>query len=195
MTPSLILASTSVYRRQLLERLGVPFTCEKPEVDETPRLDEAPLDLSTRLAREKALAVARRFPGSVVIGSDQVCVCDGEALGKPHTFERASEQLRLMSGKTLVFHTAVCVVGSDGNIQECVSDTTLKMRELTDEAIVDYLRREEPYDCAGSAKIESLGIALVESFSSDDPTSLMGLPLIRVTDMLKKNAIAVLKGL
>jgi septum formation protein len=141
------------------------------------------------------LAVAQAHPGSVVIGSDQVCDLDGVALGKPHTFEKAVEQLERMQSRRLVFHTAVCVVRADGTMEETVSDTIITMRPLSRETIEDYVRREEPYDCAGSAKIEKLGIALMQSVESDDPTSLIGLPLMRLTSMLANAGIPALAGL
>lgn len=191
----LILASSSRYRRELLDRLGLQYSCHSPDVDETRLEGETPLELSKRLARAKAQAVAQQFPGSVVIGSDQVCDLNGTALGKPHTFERAVEQLTRMQGQKLVFHTAVCVVHADGTFEETVSDTVVTIRKLSERAIIDYLRREEPYDCAGSAKIEKLGIALMESVQSDDPTSLIGLPLMRVTTMLSHAGIDAVEGL
>ena len=181
---SLILASSSRYRRELLDRLGLEYTCVSPSVDETVHAGESPLHVCSRLARAKAMAVASMHPGCVVIGSDQVCDLDGETLGKPHNYDNAVKQLERMQGKELVFHTAVCVVDSEGNIQESVSDTTITMRRLSRRAIEDYVRREQPYDCAGSAKIEKLGIALMQSVTSDDPTSLIGLPLMRLTTML-----------
>ncbi len=191
----LILASTSRYRRELLERLGVSFRTMSSEVDETPLPGETPVELARRLARAKAQAVAAANPGAVVIGSDQVCDLDGAALGKPGSFEKSVEQLLRMQGKRVIFHTAVCVVRADGSIEETVSDTILTMRALSRETIEDYVRREEPYDCAGSAKIERLGIALMESVASDDPTSLIGLPLMRVTGMLTRAGVTVIKGL
>ena len=181
---NLILASTSRYRRELLERLGYPFETKASSVDETPLEGETPERLALRLAIAKARAVAKDNPGSVVIGSDQVCALGGKALGKPHNYEGAVRQLTEMQGNTLVFHTAVCV-----------SDTRIERRALSAKAIAAYVRREEPYDCAGSAKIEKLGIALMKSVSSDDPTSLIGLPLMRVTDMLLKAGIEAIDGL
>lgn len=192
---NLILASTSRYRRELLERLGYPFETKASSVDETPLEGETPELLALRLAIAKARAVAQENPGSVVIGSDQVCALGNQPLGKPHNFEGAVRQLTAMQGQTLVFHTAVCVIGTDGSEQTCVSDTRIQMRRLSQKAIEDYVRREEPYDCAGSAKIEKLGIALMQSVSSDDPTSLIGLPLMRVTTMLMNAGIEVVEGL
>lgn len=191
----LILASTSRYRRELLERLGVPFETKASSVDETPLAGESPAALALRLAIAKARAVAAENPGAVVIGSDQVCALGPQALGKPHNYEGAVRQLKAMQGKTLVFHTAVCVIDAKGVEQTCVSDTEIEMRALSDKAIDAYVRREEPYDCAGSAKIEKLGIALMKSVKSDDPTSLIGLPLMRVTDMLLAAGIEVIDGL
>ena len=191
----LILASSSRYRRELLDRLGLDYTCHSPDVDETRLEGETPLELSRRLARAKAQAVAAKFPGSVVIGSDQVCDLNGTALGKPGNFERAVEQLSRMQGQKLVFHTAVCVVHADGTFEETVSDTVVEIRKLSQKAIENYIRREEPYDCAGSAKIEKLGIAIMQSVSSDDPTSLIGLPLMRVTSMLARAGIEAIDGL
>ena len=192
---NLILASTSRYRRELLERLGYPFETKPSSVDETPLAGETPEQLALRLAVAKARAVAKDNPGSVVIGSDQVCALGDEALGKPHDYEGAVRQLTAMQGRSLVFHTAVCVIGADGSEQTCVSDTRIKMRSLSQQAIHAYVLREQPYDCAGSAKIEKLGIALMESVSSDDPTSLIGLPLMRLTDMLLAAGISVIDGL
>lgn len=191
----LILASSSVYRRELLARLGLSFRSISPEIDERARPDETPLTLSERLAREKALAVKKAEPDAVVIGSDQVCELEGRALGKPGNFENAFKQLKEMSGKKAIFHTALCVIDREGNIQETVSDTVVELRNLSDEAITDYLKREEPYNCAGSAKIEKLGIALMKSVASDDPTSLVGLPLMRLTTMLVKAGVSPIEGL
>ena len=193
--PELILASSSRYRRELLDRLGLAYRTMSPDVDETAREGETPVELARRLARAKAQAVAVLNPGAVVIGSDQVCDLQGSALGKPGTYERAFEQLSRMQGQKVVFHTALCVVHADGTLEETVSDTVITMRALSAQAIEDYLRREEPYDCAGSAKIERLGIALMQSVSSDDPTSLIGLPLIRLTSMLARAGIFAVKGL
>ena len=175
--------------------MGYPFTTKASSVDETPLEGETPEQLALRLAIAKARAVAKDNPGCVVIGSDQVCALGNKALGKPHNYEGAVRQLTDMQGNTLVFHTAVCVIGADGSEQTCVSDTRIEMRALSAKAIAAYVRREEPYDCAGSAKIEKLGIALMKSVSSDDPTSLIGLPLMRVTDMLLKAGIEVIDGL
>lgn len=183
----LILASTSRYRRELLERLRLPFEVESPEVDETPRPGEAPANLALRLAQAKAEAVAARRPQAVVIGSDQVAELDGLPIGKPHTHERALAQLRAMSGRSVIFQTAVCVVRRDTDFA-CVllAPVTVRFRLLTDGEIEHYLRAEQPYDCAGSAKSEALGIALLDAIESDDPTALVGLPLIRTCALLRQ---------
>lgn len=185
--PPVILASTSRYRRELLQRLRLPFSVVSPEVDETPQAGEVPLELARRLARAKAEAVARLHPGAVVIGSDQVADLDGQAIGKPHTHERAVAQLQAMSGRTLVFQTALAVVRSDTGFTrvECVP-SRVRVRPLQREEIEAYLRAEQPYDCAGSAKSEGLGIALLEAIESDDPTALIGLPLIRTAALLRE---------
>ncbi|MDR7306409.1 Maf family nucleotide pyrophosphatase [Rhodoferax saidenbachensis] len=189
----LVLGSTSAYRRELLQRLRVPFTVAAPDVDETPRLGETPLALARRLALAKAQAVAAQHPDCVVIGSDQVADLDGEPLGKPGTHERAVAQLQKMRGKTVVFQTAVAVVcQSSGFCQEDVAPVRVVFRDLSDAEIENYLRAETPYDCAGSAKSEGLGIALLESIDNDDPSALVGLPLIRTSRMLRAAGIALL---
>ncbi len=192
---TLILGSTSPFRRELLCRLGIPFTVEAPQVDESALLNETPKELSMRLARLKAQAVKANHPEAIVIGSDQVCDFEGKAIGKPGNFERAFEQLKSMSGKKAHFYTALCVIDTEGRETLDVSETTLTFRNLTDEAITNYLKREEPYSCAASAKIECLGIALIESIHSDDPTSLIGLPLMLLTTRLIKAGLSPIKGL
>ena len=182
----LVLGSTSVYRRELLQRLRLPFTVMAPEVDETPQPHEAPDALALRLALAKAHAVAAQQPEAVVIGSDQVADLAGHALGKPGTHERATEQLRLMSGHSVVFQTAVAVVcHATGFEQALLAAVEVRFRPLSDAEIERYLRAEQPYDCAGSAKSEGLGIALLDAIDSDDPTALIGLPLIRTCRMLR----------
>ncbi|MBS0315581.1 MAG: septum formation inhibitor Maf [Proteobacteria bacterium] len=184
--PALVLGSTSRYRRELLERLRLPFTVEAPQVDETPRPGEAPAALALRLALAKAYAVANRHPRAVVIGSDQVAELDGEPLGKPGDHARATGQLRRMRGRTVVFHTALAVVRRDTGFEQAeIAQVRVRFRELTDAEIEAYLRAEQPYDCAGSAKSEGLGIALLDAIDSDDPTALVGLPLIRTCRMLR----------
>ncbi|MET0519129.1 MAG: Maf family nucleotide pyrophosphatase [Burkholderiaceae bacterium] len=193
MQRTVILASTSRYRRELMGRLHIPFDVHAPEVDETPRPAEAPRELAQRLAMEKALAVAVRHPEAVVIGSDQVADLAGEALGKPGDHERATAQLRRMRGQTLVFQTAVAVVcRASGFAQHDVAAVRVVFRDLDDDAIERYLRAEQPYDCAGSAKSEGLGIALLEAIDSDDPTALIGLPLIRTCRMLRAAGVDLL---
>jgi septum formation protein len=184
--PTLILASTSRYRHELLSRLRLPFEVRAPEVDETPRPGEAPAALALRLALAKARAVAQGRPDAVVIGSDQVADLDGQPIGKPGNHERATAQLRLLSGQRVVFQTALAVVRADiGFEQALLAPVTVHFRELGDAEIEHYLRLEEPYDCAGSAKCETLGIALLASIASDDPTALIGLPLIRTCALLR----------
>jgi septum formation protein len=183
--PALILASTSRYRQELLARLRLPFEAVAPEVDEAALPGETPAALAERLALAKARAVAARFPGAVVIGSDQVADLDGQALGKPGSHEAAAAQLRRMSGREVVFQTAVAVVAPGVAAIER-AEVTVRLRPLTEAAIEAYLRADMPYDCAGSAKVESLGIALLEAVHSDDPTALIGLPLIRTCALLRR---------
>ena len=193
MQRSLILASTSRYRRELLQRLRLPFDVVSPEVDETPLPGETPQALAQRLALAKAHAVAARFPQAVVIGSDQVADLDGEPLGKPGDHARATVQLQRMRGRTLVFQTAVAVVCGDSRFTaHDVAPVRVVFRPLSDEAIEAYLRAETPYDCAGSAKSEGLGIALLDTIDSDDPTALVGLPLIRTCRMLRAAGVDLL---
>jgi septum formation protein len=183
---ALILGSTSRYRRELLSRLRLPFDCVAPDVDETPRPAEHPADLALRLALEKARNVAARHPDAVVIGSDQVADLMGEPIGKPGTHERAVAQLTRMSGQTVVFQTAVAVVRrTTGFEQASLASVRVRFRDLQAGEIEHYLRLEQPYDCAGSAKCETLGIALLASIESDDPTALVGLPLIRTCSLLR----------
>jgi septum formation protein len=184
--PPLILASTSRYRRELLARLRLPFDVVSPEVDETPRPGETPAALAARLAQAKAAAVAALHPHAVVIGSDQVAELDGQPIGKPGTHERAVQQLRSMRGRSVVFHTAVAVQrAATGYAGAALAPVTVRFRSLSDAEIEHYLRAEQPYDCAGSAKCETLGIALLEAIESDDPTALVGLPLIRTCELLR----------
>jgi septum formation protein len=193
--PTLILASTSRYRRELLLRRRLPFDVEAPGVDETARADETPAALARRLALEKARAVAARHPHAIVIGSDQVADLDGLALGKPGTHERAVEQLRLMRGRRVVFQTAVAVVRHDrGHTGQDLAAVAVTFRDLDDTEIEHYLRTETPYDCAGSARSESLGIALLSAIESDDPTALVGLPLIRTCRLLREAGLDPLQA-
>ena len=194
-TPRLILASTSRYRRDLLQRLGVPFDVVSPGVDEAARPGEEPRALAERLAMAKAVAVASKQPAAVVIGSDQVAELDGMTIGKPHTHERAVEQLHAMSGRRVVFHTAVAVVRRNRNFARgLLAPVVVTFRPLGDDDIERYLRAEQPYDCAGSAKCEALGIALVAAIESDDPTALVGLPLIRTCALLREAGLDPLAG-
>ncbi|CAN7501650.1 Maf family nucleotide pyrophosphatase [Acidovorax sp. LjRoot129] len=182
----LVLGSTSRYRRELLERLNLPFDVAAPHVDETPEPGEAPRALALRLALAKARAVAQQHPEAVVIGSDQVADLAGTPLGKPGEHERAVQQLRQMRGQTVIFQTAVAVVClATGFEQLDLAPVEVKFRDLSDAEIERYLRTEQPYDCAGSAKSEGLGIALLDAIHSDDPTALIGLPLIRTCRMLR----------
>lgn len=188
--PRLVLASTSPYRRELLSRLRLPFDVTAPGVDETPLPGERPAALALRLALAKAEAVARLQPAAVVIGSDQVADLDGTPIGKPLVHERAVAQLRAMSGRTVVFQTAVAVVRADtGFAKALLAPVRVHFRTLDDARIEHYLRAEQPYDCAGSARSESLGIALLKSIDSDDPTALVGLPLIRTCSLLLEAGI------
>jgi septum formation protein len=191
--PPIVLASTSRYRRELLARLRLDFTVAAPGVDEAALGGEPPAATAARLAVAKARAVLATHPGAVVIGSDQVAELDGRPLGKPLQHAAALQQLLAMQGRTVVFHTALAVAGpADDALQfDCVP-TSVTFRELSLPALDAYLRADEPYDCAGAAKIESLGIALVERVESEDPTALVGLPLIRLTSMLAAAGIAVL---
>ena len=189
----LVLGSTSRYRRELMQRLCIPFDVAAPDVDETPQDGESPHDLACRLALAKARAVAALHPDAVVIGSDQVADLDGEPLGKPGTHERAVAQLRRMRGRTVVFQTAVAVVCQNtGFAQTDLAAVRVVFRNLSDAEIETYLRTEQPYDCAGSAKSEGLGIALLESINNDDPTALVGLPLIRTCRMLRAAGLPIL---
>ena len=191
--PALILGSTSRYRRELLSRLRVPFDVVSPEVDETPLPHETPQQLAMRLALAKAQAVAAQHPHAVVIGSDQVADLNGEPLGKPGNFERAKLQLQRMRGQTVVFQTAVAVVRADtGFARTELAQIKVRFRELSDAEITHYLHAEEPYDCAGSAKSEGLGIALLDAIDNDDPTALIGLPLIRTAGLIREAGIALL---
>jgi len=188
MPPPLILASTSRYRREMLQRLRLPFEVLSPEVDETPLPGEAPAALALRLSLAKARAVQLRRPDAVVIGSDQVADLDGEPIGKPHTHERAVQQLTRLSGRHVVFQTGVAVV-APGFAQAELAAVRVRFRVLQASEIDHYLRLEQPYDCAGSAKSETLGIALLEAIDSDDPTALVGLPLIRTCALLRAAGI------
>jgi len=189
----LILGSTSRYRKELLSRLQIPFETAAPDVDETPHSNELPKDLALRLALAKARAVAQKNPDAVVIGSDQVADLEGTPLGKPGNHTNAVLQLQRMRGKTVIFQTALSVVCmATGYERTDLASVKVKFRNLTDAEIESYLRAEEPYDCAGSAKSEGLGIALLDSIDNDDPTALVGLPLIRTCQMLREAGVKLL---
>ena len=189
--PPIVLASTSPYRQELLQRLRLPFEVHAPQVDETALPSEKPRDTALRVARSKAANVAERFAAAIVIGSDQTVDLNGTMLGKPHSHDAALAQLQSLQGRTAVFYTALTVIGAAREQSDCVS-TTVTFRNLPRAQLDAYLRADQPYDCAGSAKIESLGIALIERAESDDPTALIGLPLIRLTSMLAAAGIEVL---
>jgi len=189
----LILGSTSRYRKELLNRLRIPFETASPDVDETPHSNESPKDLALRLALAKARAVALKYPEAVVIGSDQVADLEGTPLGKPVNHANAILQLQRMRGKTVIFQTALSVVCiATGYERTDLAEVKVKFRDLSDAEIETYLRAEEPYDCAGSAKSEGLGIALLDAIDNDDPTALIGLPLIRTCQMLREAGVKLL---
>jgi septum formation protein len=191
--PPIILASTSRYRRELLSRLGIAFEVAAPGVDEAPLAGEVPRDTALRLAAAKAGAVAAGRAEGLIIGSDQVAECDGEPVGKPGTHDRAVMQLERLSGRTVVFHTGVALVNAaTGRTQVAMVDVASTYRRLSVDAIERYLRRETPYDCAGSVRSEGLGIALFERIASEDPSALVGLPLITVVRMLREEGVDVL---
>lgn len=189
----LVLASTSIYRSQLLSILQIPFQTAAPNVDETPLPDEDARQTSERLSRLKAHAVAKDYPDALIIGSDQVALLDGQQLGKPLTHDNAVRQLRAMRGKTVVFYTALTLLNAaDGTMQTEVDETKVSFRHASDAEIERYLLKEQPYHCAGSAKSEGLGIALISRIEGNDPNALVGLPLIRLITMLGKQGISVL---
>ena len=191
--PRVILASGSRHRRALLERLGLPFDVIPADIDEAPLASERPADTATRLAEAKARAVARAHRDALVIGSDQVADLAGEAIGKPRDRAHALAQLKRMRGHTVVFHTAVALVnGTTDGCRTALVDVASTFRALDDAALEDYLEREQPFDCAGSVKSEVLGIALFTRITSDDPTALIGLPLIRLIDLLEAEGVRIL---
>lgn len=189
----IILASTSIYRSQLLSTLQIPFKTASPDVDETPLMGETARQTSQRLSQLKAQAVVQQFPDALIIGSDQVALLEGKQLGKPITHDNAVRQLRSMSGKTVDFFTAVSLFNSrTKEMQTALAETKVRFRELADDEIERYLHKEQPYHCAGSAKSEGLGIALIHSIQGDDPNALVGLPLIVLIDMLKKQGVNII---
>ncbi|ROM96975.1 nucleoside triphosphate pyrophosphatase [Pseudomonas brassicacearum] len=188
----LLLASSSVYRRELLARLQLPFTCSSPDIDESHQPEESAIELVKRLAREKAQALAGSHPAHLIIGSDQVAVLDGRIIGKPHTFEKARDQLLSASGASVTFLTGLAVLNSQtGHCQLDCIPFTVHMRRLDQARIERYLRAEQPYDCAGSFKAEGLGVSLFQSTEGPDATSLVGLPLIRLVDMLLAEGVQI----
>jgi septum formation protein len=189
----LILASSSIYRRELLEHLQLPFTVESPEIDESPLDGEKPEETALRLAQAKASRVAIHHPDALIIGCDQVATLDGLQLGKPLTHDNAVRQLRLMRSRSVTFHSALCLFNaSSGNMQVKNVSYEVRFRHLTDEQIENYLLKEQPYHCAGSAKSEGLGIALIEWMRGDDPNALIGLPLIDLVTMLSTEGVSVI---
>lgn len=191
--PKLVLASTSPYRRELLARLDIPFTVAAPDIDETPLAGEGPADTALRLAQAKARALAQQFPGALIIGSDQVATLDNLQIGKPGTHDKAVAQLQLMRGRTVVFHTALALYDSrNDSIQVKDVQTDVDFRPLSDEFIESYLRKEQPYNCAGSAKSEGLGIVLMSAMRGTDPNALIGLPLIELISMLQNAGFRIL---
>lgn len=191
----LVLGSSSPYRKELLERLGVPFECVSADIDESRHEGETPEALCVRLAREKALKVKSMVGDAIVIGSDQVAVLGERILGKPHTRERAIEQLSSMQGQTVYFLTALCIIGEKDEIFETMVPTIVTMKKLSVKTIENYLDREQPFNCAGSAKIEKLGIALMKEVRSTDPTALIGLPLIETVNLLAKAGLEIIEGI
>ncbi len=192
-TPLLVLASSSPYRKLLLEKLQLPFVTAEPNIDETPLFNEAPEQLAMRLAAAKARAVAKEFPRHLVIGADQVAVLGGRKLDKPGNFETAVAQLQAASGRSVCFYTGISVLNSRSGRQINVVDICkVHFRPLSQEEIQDYVRREEPYDCVGAFKAEGLGIALFQRIEGDDPNALIGLPLIQLVDLLRRFGIKVL---
>ncbi|WP_298220250.1 Maf family protein [Halothiobacillus sp.] len=187
--PSLVLASSSITRRALLDRIGMPYQIDAPDIDERVHENEAAEAACRRLARGKARTVAERHPGSVVIGSDQLVSCDERIMGKPHDRPRAIEQLRFMSGKAIYFHVSVAVIDAHGGLQEHSETVTAHLRSLSDSEIQHYLTREQPFNSAGSMKSEGLGTALLESMQSNDPTAILGLPLIATLRLLRAAGI------
>lgn len=193
MSQKLILASTSPFRRELLSRLGIPFAVANPQTDESAQPGEQPEALALRLSEAKARAVANEYPDTLIIGSDQVAAVDGKVFGKPGSHERAVEQLKQLSGKTVNFFTGLCLLNArTGEADVRGIPTLVTFRDLTEQEIENYLRREPAYNCAGSAKSEGLGIALMSSMRGDDPNALVGLPLIALCDMLRRQGMAVL---
>ena len=190
--PQIILASSSPYRRRLLERLGLPFTAVSPDIDERPQAHETPPATVERLAVSKARVVCGQYPNALVIGADQLAVHDGQIVGKPHDHAEAVQQLHTASGGAVTLYTGVALINSEtSRVQSTVVPFRVVFRQLSDSQIENYLRREQPYDCTGAVKAEGLGIALLERMEGDDPSALIGLPLIRLVRMLEQEGINV----
>jgi len=188
----LVLASSSIYRKKQLQQLQLNFSVIAPFIDETPLANETPKQTALRLSIEKARSVGLQHSNTLVIGCDQVASFEGKPLGKPLSHENAVKQLRIMQGKEIIFHSGICLFNAvTGNIQSSVVDIQVKFRSLSDQQIENYLVREEPYDCAGSAKSEGLGVALLDYIRGDDPNALIGLPLIQLVTMLEKEGIKI----
>jgi MAF protein len=191
---TLVLGSTSPFRKEILEKLNLPFTCAKPNIDESPLSNESPEALVERLAIEKAQAVSKNFDDALIIGSDQVAVCDGKILGKPHNFDNGKLQLTQFSNKAVTFYTGLCVLDSSSRtIKSLVEPFIVHFNQLSSEEIDNYLKTEQPYNCAGSFKSEGLGICLFKKLEGDDPNTLIGLPLIKLVALLKSHGLDVLK--
>ncbi len=191
---TLVLGSTSPFRKSILEKLNLPFECAKPDIDETALVNESPQALVERLAIEKAKAVAHKFSNALIIGSDQVAVCDGKILGKPHTFDNGVKQLTQFSNKSVIFYTGLCVYDSSENtVKSLVEPFIVHFNELSLSEIESYLKAEQPYNCAGSFKSEGLGICLFKKLEGDDPNTLIGLPLIKLVALLKQHGLDTLK--
>jgi len=189
----LILASSSIFRRELLQKLQIPFSCISPNVDETMLENEKPYETALRLAQDKARKIGSEYPHALIIGCDQVATLDGEQLGKPLNHTNATKQLKMMRGREVTFHSALCLFNAaTGNMQAEVVPYLVRFRELTDAQIENYLAKEQPYHCAGSAKSEGLGVALIERMVGDDPNALIGLPLIKLITMLNNEGVSVI---
>ena len=187
---TLVLASSSPYRRELLSRFKLPFDVFNPDIDETPHIAEKAKEVSCRLAREKAFKVAPHYANSLIIGSDQTAECQNQIIEKPNTHENAVKQLHFLSGKIATFYTSLCVLNTKTQkVQECVIEFEVRYKELNHEMIESYLLKEQPYNCVGSVKSEGLGIALLEYIKGEDPTALIGLPLIKLSDMLQNEGV------
>lgn len=192
MKQTIILASSSVYRRELLQKLQIQFSCVSPKIDETPHPEEKPHQTALRLSREKARKVADEYPHALVIGCDQVAVLDNTVLGKPLNHQNASKQLQLMRGREVTFYSALCLLNAaSGNMQSEVVPTLVKFRDYSDQTIENYLTKDQPYQCAGSAKSEGLGIVLIERMLGEDPNALVGLPLIKLITMLSNEGLNI----